>query len=567
MARMLPTTISADVKSGAERKLFARFERELGSEWVVLHSLGLAVHRRKPWAEIDFVLVGPKGVVCLEVKGGRIRREDGQWVFTNRFGHESRKAEGPFEQAGSASAALRNYLVQKDRSLKDITVGYAVATPDVEFSVSGPDVDPELVLDAREAGSPVSGFVGRAFERWTERLGRAGAPLDPSAVNRVVGYLRPDFDARPSLVGIVQNVEGEMLTLTSQQADVFATLVDNERVLVSGGAGTGKTILAVQEAKRLAAEGKRVLLTCFGKRLGQHLRTQVGDGAVAMNFHAVLRQIIGQAENPVTFPDASVDDLMRVFYPEACAEILIAEGPKFDAVVVDEAQDILTDTNLDVLDLLVEGGLSDGTWRVFHDPMQNIFDGTGDSALGRIARYRPAKQRLTINCRNTAPIATATSIITKCDLTSTSTVDGPEIEILTYKDAADQRRHLTKAVNRLRSGGLPLEDIVVLGPRMLANSTLIEGPLTGAAGYELTGLEGSGLRYSTIADFKGLEARAVVLADIDDLDSVGRLPLLYVGSTRPRAWLTLLFSPRAMDQYLLRCQRFGERMAAQITAG
>ena len=86
---------------------------KLSREWVTLHSLGLSTHERKPWAEIDFVLAGPAGLFCLEVKGGRIARTDGMWSFTNKAGRTDEKREGPFEQVGSAAAALYKYILSK----------------------------------------------------------------------------------------------------------------------------------------------------------------------------------------------------------------------------------------------------------------------------------------------------------------------------------------------------------------------------------------------------------------------------------------------------------------------
>src|SRR5260370_34712099 len=71
VARMCPPAISADVRSGAERRLFDQLRDGLPETWTVLHSLGVMGHRTKAWAEIDFVLVGPSGVYCFEVQRGR----------------------------------------------------------------------------------------------------------------------------------------------------------------------------------------------------------------------------------------------------------------------------------------------------------------------------------------------------------------------------------------------------------------------------------------------------------------------------------------------------------------
>ena len=94
MARMVPPIVSDATQSNAEIRLFGKIRDELSDDWIVLHSLGLAGHARKPWAEIDFVLIGPPGVFCLEVKGGRVARRDGMWEFTNRHGETTRKRGG-----------------------------------------------------------------------------------------------------------------------------------------------------------------------------------------------------------------------------------------------------------------------------------------------------------------------------------------------------------------------------------------------------------------------------------------------------------------------------------------
>src|SRR5690242_2550994 len=100
MARMIPPTVHPSVRSGGERRLFAIIRDAPGTaDWVCLHSLGLARHCAKRRGEIDFVLITRKGLFVLEVKAGRVARRDGEWIFTDRYGVEHRKRDGPFEQA------------------------------------------------------------------------------------------------------------------------------------------------------------------------------------------------------------------------------------------------------------------------------------------------------------------------------------------------------------------------------------------------------------------------------------------------------------------------------------
>ncbi len=83
MARMIPPRPSQDVKSAAEKKIFRMFETDPECKnFTVLHSLGLASHIKRQYGEIDFVVLAPnEGIFCLEVKGGRVKRERGSLVF------------------------------------------------------------------------------------------------------------------------------------------------------------------------------------------------------------------------------------------------------------------------------------------------------------------------------------------------------------------------------------------------------------------------------------------------------------------------------------------------------
>ena len=131
MARMLPPEVAEDNPSSAEKRIFRKFKDGLSGEWTVLHSLGLAYHKRKRWAEADFVLVGPRGVFVGEVKGGRIVRNKRGWIYINRNDERSKpKPEGPYEQAGGCAGALNTYL-RKTRDDR-VDVRWAVMLADIE---------------------------------------------------------------------------------------------------------------------------------------------------------------------------------------------------------------------------------------------------------------------------------------------------------------------------------------------------------------------------------------------------------------------------------------------------
>jgi hypothetical protein len=89
---MIPSVIHRETKSNAERKVFDLLENlEMEDGWTALHSLNVSEHQYKQWCELDFVIVGPEGIIVLEVKGGGVECKDGIWHFTNRIGEVKKK--------------------------------------------------------------------------------------------------------------------------------------------------------------------------------------------------------------------------------------------------------------------------------------------------------------------------------------------------------------------------------------------------------------------------------------------------------------------------------------------
>jgi hypothetical protein len=96
---MVPDVLLGSPPTAEKRVFQALSAANLGSSWQAFHSLNCSEHRYKRWSEIDFLIVGPAGLLVLEVKGGRVSVHGGIWTFTDRWGREHRRAEGPFRQA------------------------------------------------------------------------------------------------------------------------------------------------------------------------------------------------------------------------------------------------------------------------------------------------------------------------------------------------------------------------------------------------------------------------------------------------------------------------------------
>ena len=576
MARMYPSEVAADNPSTAEKRFFARMRDGLSNDWAVVHSLGLAGHPGKPWAEIDFVLVGPPGVFCLEVKGGRIDRTDGRWTFTDHLGRRTTKTQGPFEQVGSASGALTRYLVARLPWMQQVTMGYGVVTPDIQFRVAGPDIEPAVLYDVRDEAKPVSLYVDRLAVYWSSRLttqrGRAVRGLEAEEVRRVLDHLRPDFDLIPSLRMRLGIISQELLRLTQAQYQVLDGLTDNATAIVRGGAGTGKTLLALEEARRAAADGKRVLLVCFNRALAEEIQQAVDDCPLvtAASLHAFMARVIGDAGMDSQIPRAELHDVLEVFQPLVCLDALqlLGRTEAFDLLVVDEAQDILRDAYLDVLGSALRGGLEGGAWRFFYDPRQNVFEGVEPRGLKRLLQLRPALYRLTINCRNTAPIAVSAGLLSGSGCDETLVVDGPDVEVVWYSDAHDQRRLVSRHIGRLLAEGIRPQDVVILSHKRFERSDLATGfvGLPNRLESEKSGRGGGGeIAFRTISAYKGLESDVVALIDVDRIEGRDAAASLYIGASRARSHLAVFIDAKVRDDYALRAEAFG-RLLARATA-
>ena len=474
VAVMIPDRIETDIPSTAERRIFEVIHKDLGSEWYGLHSLGLARHSTLPWAEIDFVLIGPTGVFCLEVKGGRVAFKDGLWEFTNKHGEVAKKRRGPFEQVGPASSALYNYLRQQLPPI-DLLVGYGVVTPDIRFNISGPDIISEIVYDERDRTHSFGRYLERLAAYWRERLRRAPRRLASPQISAIRDRLRGDFDLRPSLRARVQRSTEELLSLTVQQYQILNGLVDNPRVIISGGAGTGKTLLAVEEAQRQAARGKSVAFFCFNRRLASFLRQAMANepSCVVDHLHGFMAQTVRDADFGQRI-DRQDPNVFSEIYPDLTLEILLDSNQfqYYDVLIVDEAQDLMLNSYLNVFDAVVKGGLREGEWRFFIDPNQNIYDGIEEAALQRLDSTRPARFKLGTNCRNTAPIAVTTALISGIHDTSTLKVGGPDVEEHWYRDEQHERTMISRCLRHMLGDGIIAGDITILSPRRLERSVL-----------------------------------------------------------------------------------------------
>jgi len=628
--RLIPPSIGAEVNRG-ERTVFEAFANAPAGSvdtagWSTLHALDIAEHNRQVAGEIDFLVVAPGlGVLVVEVKGvHRIARREGIWIIGD--GPEARtERRGPFKQASEAMHSLHDRLVRARPQLANVPFWSAACFPFLDFDESSEEWHSWQVVDRRAmqarplpdllAGVLVNGRRLLADRRMGWFDPDRGEPT-PVQCEQIVAAVRPDFEFFESPRSRSRRIDEEIRHFTEEQFAALDAMEFNPRVVFDGPAGTGKTLLAIEAARRAAAAGRRVLLLCFNIPLRLWLADQTADLRPAGLVDPLSMALRGACEAPAdghawqdallvacdgSGPGVVVRTLHEQMFhvsglqpdgrdvdsdfwlhelPEAAGIALLDEQERagrdddgtgdgdvasanvFDEIIIDEAQDILSASYLEFLDLSLRGGLKHGRWRIFGDfEFQRIYRQHGSMTLEEFdPDGRWPVMMLRVNCRNTPSVAgLACACVgvdpSYCRVLRTEEVAPPEVH--GWSDQAAQSAQLASCLEKLHDEeGYDWGDIAVLSPvaddRCAAarlDPALWGGRTVHVAQYSAdtdarslrTSIElaSKRVRIATIHRFKGLEARAVVITDLAALDETSRA-LLYVGATRTVERLVVL---------------------------
>jgi hypothetical protein len=355
----------------------------------------------------------------------------------------------------------------------------------------------------------------RSRDHW---LGKQSARPDSGAYKEIIRHLRPDFDRVPSFAARVAGLETEYLRLADRQYELLLAVEKNPRVACTGGAGSGKTLLAIETARRAAAAGDRVLVTCRSRALASRIQQALSDSSA----------------------------VCRPFDPTL-------QGEPFDVVVVDEAQDLMDLQSMAHLDALVTGGLQSGRWRIFCDVNnQANVDGNFDHSVFDEVTAGATMVELPFNCRNTAVVVHQTQMVTGADIGIARAGEGPPVEYRECPDALAAARMLDARLKELRQTEVPAEDVVVVtmkGHTSESAALLTKSYRAGRLvdGDKATTSPGTS-QLVTAADIKGLEAPHVCVIDVEETREAIPRARLYVAMTRPRISLWVALSSQAWRQ-------------------
>ena len=537
MAQMIPSTLEDDHGSFGERKVFEALRDKLDNDFVVFHSVRWNARNEKNtiiWGECDFTIFHPTyGIIVLEVKAGGIECKNNRWTYIRTDnGERHTMKKGPLEQ-GDREIRYKFKDLVSDLLEDSPESQYSLVEPAVWFpSIRKEDFIGELPMEYKDeivlyedALDDPKTFIMRIYDYYG---GKWHTRLNAKSCQKIIDGFAPYFNAVPSLRSMKDERNESFLRLTKEQNYLLDYLEEQRVAAIQGAAGTGKTLLATNKAKRLAKTGK-VLFLCYNRYLKESLqlkKEKYPDRYSNVDFFNLPQ--LACAAMKVT----SVEDSDVLFYLSNVDKY----GWNYDHIVIDEGQDF----DDEAINKLYQIALRrDGSFYVFYDKKQFV---QGKEFPEWLANAE-CRLVLNINCRNTYQIAdTSGKPVAVQPKVKSRSVNGDVPVFFQCKNKDDAMKAINSCVNKYRAANFSYDQICVLTLKTENNSILTGVEKIGDHKIR-TERDGSGVLFTTARKFKGLESDAIIIVDVDEnsFSDIDAKRLFYVGCSRAKHQLDIVF--------------------------
>lgn len=552
MAKMFPKTFPEDSLSSGEYKVFEYLKKFSPSDWFVLHSFRLPRHKAVVFGEADFVVIAPKlGVFILEIKSGGVGFNGSEWVYINRNHEKSYKKRGPFQQAREAMFEIEKIIVEKlgtDYSRTNLIYGYGcIFTDESNFPVETIVEDEKWRLCQKTDAVDYCEFIKNLYKNFVRELNklekRVPEKLTVTQAEYIAKTLRPIVDCVVPLKSFVQESEKDIISLTEEQYSCLDDIEINNQMVVTGGAGTGKTLIAIEDAKR-SSKDCTIAFFCYNKNLADFLKLNINnDNVTVYSLHSYLTKICASRIEEIE----KNEEFFNKILPQIACEVISEQDISFDKLIVDEFQDLCTDEYLRLFDMILKNGLIEGRFTFYGDfARQAIYK--NNTSLDILKKYTFfARKHLSINCRNTLFIGNELINITGYeDKHYRLKITGEPVEFYVWNTEEDQCNKLLENIRELKKRGFGSESIMILSTKRREKSIVEKCDkdefLIGNYGLDSFGYYAM---FSTVHSFKGLESEIVILTDVEDYNDS---QLMYIALSRARSKLIVLESVVASRQ-------------------
>ena len=578
MAKMIPSFLTEEDREDESKEylIYDSLRKSLSDDYIVYHSLessspivhddltmvkGGLISKEK---EADFVIFHPdKGIIIIEAKytpGFDI--VDGKWRYDN--GELMNGGKGPYHQVKQFVNVVKSFIDNNLNQIRDFfPISYIVwfhamnnATLKTKKTIS--DTEQKHTFGKEDLINPTkkieSIFDGEAVHNYSSRR-----KLTEFEKNSLLDFL--NIESRVFCASSYKEIrEASFKRLTNEQTKILDFLDEQDEACIQGLGGTGKTVLAIQKAKRNASVGERTLFLCVNTALCNHLYNNYANPLI--DFFTLN-----------SFKNHSNNQLKRTSKPtfSDIFDYINSDIFPYKHIVVDEGQDfgkeegILSD---DYLNLIFEAfrdnvKRKNGSFYTFFDKCQCIQANVNN--LPEMINHPECLLTLHKNCRNTNEIRiTSVSLLEKVKKVKTrdialSGASGYKPFISEYTDLKSIEDKINSLISMYRNRGET--EITILTLNSIENSIL-----RGSENYVYNEKEdkcyykndGKLIHFSTVTKFKGLESDVIILIDVNEntfnytsnhsskdlrnveLSDCENLMLFYVGTSRAKHNLAIL---------------------------
>ena len=531
---MIPDTPRECDEKSHEVEMFRELEK-LSDDYYVFHSFEIVSIKDNVIreSETDFVIFHPKkGIICLEAKAGQVEYINGYWQYASG---KKMKHNGPYIQAKRNKWNISEYM-------KDNGMEYEDAHCKKIHAVWFPDVPESKFVGQRLPGegdikitltSDSFGHIEECIDKLYSYDGQdhATTQLSEKDVDRILNrVLAPAFHLISLAEVEKEHTKHVFKRMLREQVTLLNYLDEQNNAIINGLAGTGKTVMAVEKARRHSEKGEKVLFLCYNTFLKEYLKRNYSYPNVSYyTIDGLACKLCGT--EPADY----------LLLQHKLEEMYCNDTFPYQHVIIDEGQDFGKDELEEerLVDLLKSNAIDNesrnGTFYLFYDKNQMV----QSRAVPQYIMDADCKLTLYRNCRNTQNIA-----LTSLRLLGSSkdpklihgAIPGDNPTMCFASDAKETKKNVDHIIKMLVNDGY--SDIVILTCKTEDTSLLSDYCNNSVYKYE----KGKCI-FTTCRKFKGLEADAIIVIDIDKstFDGKGE-QLMYVGSSRARYKLNCIMN-------------------------
>jgi len=510
--------------------------------------------------EGDFILFHVKvGFLVIEVKGGNpieFSAEEDQWYSTSRSGNRY-KIKNPFKQAKKVRWAIRERIQEKSKGkIPHINSKILIIFPHsgVPSSLMGAEYEKSNLVTISEMDDLNSIIIKILLSN--DRDPRTSFDIPGEKVRKIFkDMFAKSFKLELSLKDRLKELNKKIIKYDKHQIEILDQRKE-PRLIIEGRAGTGKSILAAEKAKRFGKEFEKILLICgANKPFAKHMARELEKyNNIDVNYFSGLCKDLYDKAN---FTSDEKDEIVKdrhLRHPYEVHQLMLEKAIektriKYDALVVDEGQDI-NKSQWDSLLMILKDPFKSPVY-IFHDNNQKIYH-KSKLDLPDFPKY---PHLLDKNYRNTKYIFNIQKSYYEGDTMTSIGPEGESVRYVVSNDLRDTEKKIIKSINKyVINEAIPKKEIAILTGNKRGVATTLLGNyyikhknpiLTNFTFVKAEENHKDAIVLDSIKRFKGLERDVVILFDLEDaLDNPEEM---YTGLSRPKLILDIFVSERGLE--------------------